>query len=394
MQPTLEKPINTPTRAEVHQPSLWSITLSHATVDLQTGALPIMLPALLTSLSINYSLATGIIFANQIIIAIAQPLFGILGDKRSFKLLVPLGCALTAAGMALVLWMPSYPLVILAVLISGLGSAAFHPEALSRVRAISGDKPTTGTSVFFAGGNIGFGLAPLLTAFLSGLGKPFLLVLALPTVLGLGLLASQWKTIVSGTSSAKKAGSSGGKILWGFVAFLGLLITLRGTVLGGLTTFIPLYFHENGQLSKTAAATLVTIASLAGIAGTLLGASIANRIGRKAMMLISALIVMLAMLGFLHTSGLVQMILIGLVGLCSSAAWPTIVIMIQESMPGYVGLASGLSLGTVYAATGIGVALLGILADHVGLASTLELVTFLPIGIVALTALLPNSRKV
>jgi FSR family fosmidomycin resistance protein-like MFS transporter len=63
--------------------------------------------------------------------------------------------------MASVLWWSSYPVVIAAVLISGLGSAIFHPEALVRARAVFATRPTTAVSVFFAGGNIGFAPMPL-----------------------------------------------------------------------------------------------------------------------------------------------------------------------------------------------------------------------------------------
>ena len=379
-----------PEKKRLYFPAVGSVTLAHISVDLQTGSLPIMLPTLLVALNLNYALAAGIVAANQIVIAIAQPLFGILGDKKSFKWMVPVGCLLTALGMATVLWMPSYAWVIVAVLLSGLGSAMFHPEAISRVRANSGAQTASGTSIFFSGGNIGFGLAPVVTALiLERLDKPWLLLMLLPTVLGLVLMRSQWSHIQQDRTVKRSSGAGHGRVLWGLVAFLMLLITLRSTVTGGLTTFIPLG-HDALELSKNAAAILVTIISLSGIVGTLAGGVVADRIGKKRMMMITAVISLGVMLAFPHTDNfLARALLLGVVGLCSSAAWPTLVIMIQDAMPGMTGLASGLSLGTVYAATGLGVAGLGAYADHAGILNTLGLISLLPIGVVILTALLP-----
>ena len=345
-------------------PAVGSVTLSHASVDLQTGALPLLLPSLLVALNLNYALAAGIIAANQIIIAVAQPLFGLLGDKKSFTWMVPVGLVLTGVGMATVLWMPSYPLVLLAVMLSGIGSAMFHPEGLTRVRANSGEKLASGTSLFFSGGNIGFGLAPIVTALLlEKLGKPWVLLLLVPTFLSLLLLRSQWKDVRRPVPTRKVGAGGAGRVRWGLVGFLMLLITLRGTVTGGLTTFLPLG-HDVLDLSKDGAAILVTIISLTGIVGTLVGGIVADRIGKKPLLVGSAAMLALAMLAFGYTDGFaLHLALLAVVGLCSSAAWPTIVLMIQDAMPGFTGLASGLSLGTVYAATGLGVAALGTFAD-------------------------------
>lgn len=375
-------------------PAVGSVTLSHASVDLQTGALPLLLPSLLLALNLNYALAAGIIAANQIVIAVAQPLFGLLGDKKSFTWMVPVGLTLTGVGMATVLWMPSYPLVLLAVMLSGLGSAMFHPEGLTRVRANSGEKLASGTSVFFSGGNIGFGLAPIVTALLlERLGKPWVLLLLVPTLLSLLLLRSQWKDVRRPMPTRRVGAGGAGRVRWGLVGFLMLLITLRGTVTGGLTTFLPLG-HDVLSLSKDAAATLVTVISLSGIVGTLVGGIVGDKIGKKPLLVGSAAMLVLAMLGFAYTSGFgLHLALLAVVGLCSSAAWPTIVLMIQDAMPGLTGLASGLSLGTVYAATGLGVAALGTYADRAGIPATLTLLAWLPIGVLLLTALLPVRQE-
>jgi MFS transporter, FSR family, fosmidomycin resistance protein len=373
-----------------HQPSILATTLAHITVDMHTGSLPILLPLLFASFNLNYTLAASIIAANNIVIAIAQPIFGSLGDAKSYRWMVWAGCALTGLAMITVLFLPSYPLIIVAVIISGIGSAMFHPEAIARVRAMSADKVASGVSTFFSGGNIGFAIGPLLATFLSvRLGKSGELLMILPTIIALIVLATQWRVLTTGpvTAPVKKTAEPRGSPLKvaGLVSFLMLIIVLRSTTLTGLQTFIPLYYAQTSELSRESVAGFVTLFSISGVLGTLFGGVLADRFGRKITMMTSMLIALFAIYGFLHTDGFLRLVMIFMAGACLTAAWPIIIVMIQETMPNNVGLASGLSLGTAYGAQGLGVAALGLVADSWGLATVMSMLTWLPIGVLILT---------
>lgn len=371
--------------------SLGAITLAHITVDMQTGSLVVLLPVLLKALGLSYASAAAILSANNIVIAITQPLLGYFGDRYSFKWLVWFGCALTGLGMAAVLWLPTYGLIVLAVMLSGLGSATFHPEALSRIRAFSGPKAASATSFFFSGGNIGFAVGPILaTVLLERWGNAGVSLMLLATALGLAALAWRWPHIRQ-DAPRKSSGHSGKQAArWGLVGFLMLLITLRSTVINGLQAFIPLYFDQI-KAPKTEAALLVTLITISGAVGTLAGGVLADRFGRRQVMMVGMAGALLMLQVFMHTDGVLRMAVGVLAGISISTAWPIIVVMIQEAMPGNVGLASGLSLGTSYGATGLAVAVLGLLADAQGLLSTLTLVTALPAAILLLTFALPKS---
>lgn len=377
-----------------HRPSLLAVTCAHITVDMHTGSLVVLLPLLLASFDLSYTSAAAVVTVNSLVIALAQPLFGVFGDRRSLTWLVPAGCLLTGAAMVTVLFVPSYGLVLPVVMLSGVGSAAFHPEALSRVRAVSGRLAASGASVFFAGGNIGFALGPTLAVLMTQrFGRPGALVLLVPTLLALILLASQWRVLGQaqntrlGRSQAEPRSRRG---VVGVVGFLMLLIILRSTTVGGLQTFLPLYFRENGELPPEGAAFLVTLLLISGVVGTLSGGLLAERFGRKAMMVGTMAAALVGLYVFLHTGGPLRIAALCVGGACISAAWPVLVVMIQESMPGHVGLASGLSLGTAYGATGLGVASLGGLADTFGLTLTMNVITLLPLGILLLTLFLPE----
>jgi MFS transporter, FSR family, fosmidomycin resistance protein len=378
------------------RPSLFAITAAHSSVDMHTGSLAVLLPLLLANLHLNYATAAAIITANNIVIAVAQPIFGALGDRKPNRAMIWFGCLLTGLAMASVLWWPSYWTVLGAVIVSGIGSAMFHPEALARARAVMSDKPATGVSVFFSGGNIGFALGPILATVLTQkLGRPGGLLMLIPTALALIGLASQWRVIAGVRNDVKRAAStSSAANNYGLVAFLILLIAVRGTVGMGLQTFIPLFFHESGALRPESAALLVTVLALSGVIGTLAGGTLADRYGRRVVMASSLVIALVTLFGFLHTDGLLRVLTIGLTGTCLSAAWPIIVVMIQEAMPANLGLAGGLSLGTTYAAQGLGVAGLGAFADVHGVASTMTLISLLPLVGLALTVFVPERTPV
>lgn len=377
-----------------HYPGIFATTFAHITVDMHTGSLPILLPLLLTSLDLNYTLAAGIIAANHLVIAIAQPLFGSLGDARSYRWMVWVGCALTGLAMISILFLPSYPLVIAAVITSGIGSAMFHPEAIARVRAISSNQVASGVSIFFSGGNIGFALGPLLaTLFNVRFGTVGELFMIVPTMLALSFLATQWKVLSQPVRKTSTQSSSPQRHLgkaMGLVGFLMLMIVLRSTTLTGLQTFIPLYYADDPSLSREMVATFVTLFAVSGVIGTLFGGIAADRFGRKVTMLVSMIIALAGIYIFLHSSGFLRILMIFMAGACLTAAWPIIIVMIQEAMPNHVGLASGLSLGTAYGAQGLGVAALGLIADHGSLQLVMNILTWLPIGVLILTMFVPE----
>jgi MFS transporter, FSR family, fosmidomycin resistance protein len=384
-----DKPSTQPNRT-----AQFAITLAHITVDMHTGSLAILLPALLVAFDLNYALAASIFTANQIVIAIAQPLFGTLGDARSYRWMVWFGCALTGVAMVAIVFLPNYPLVIAAVMLSGMGSAMFHPEAIARIRTVSGDKVTSGVSLFFSGGNVGFALGPFLAIFFAthvGPGGEALMLL--PTAIALLFLATQWRVLSQASMNKTKARATTTKGLIavaGLVGFLMLMIILRSSTLKGLETFIPLYYTETTRLSQQMIANLVTTLSLAGVIGTLLGGVVADRIGRRLTMGISMAISLAGIYGFLNTDGLLRFSLLFITGSCLTAAWPIIVVMIQEAMPNNVGLAAGLSLGTAYGAQAIVVQMLGIVADQRGLETVMTILTLLPIGVLILTFFVPE----
>ncbi|MEJ2226422.1 MAG: MFS transporter, partial [Syntrophobacterales bacterium] len=131
------------------------LSFGHVVTDIYQGALPAILPFLKTKLSLSYTMAGVVLMAANLTSSIVQPLFGHFSDKKEIALLLPLGCLFAGLGLSLVSLPNSFGLLLLLVVVSGLGVAAYHPEGFKTASFFTGEKPATGMSVFSVGGNLG-----------------------------------------------------------------------------------------------------------------------------------------------------------------------------------------------------------------------------------------------
>jgi FSR family fosmidomycin resistance protein-like MFS transporter len=216
-----------------------------------------------------------------------------------------------------------------------------------------------------------------------------------PTLIGVTALLSQRRTIATanahrGRSKAKIAAVGSRQARLALIGLLLVLIVLRSTVLTGLQAFIPLYFTAAEGMGKADAAQMLTILALCGAVGTLFSGPLAERIGRRNVMVAAMVVVLAALAIFLRTEGLVRLLALAVAGMAITAPWTLTVVMVQDAMPNNLGLAGGLTLGTAYGASGLGVAALGLYADSAGLAATLQLLTLLPALVLLLSLFVPN----
>ena len=146
--------------SELKQPfittSLLLIALSHAITDLSQGALPLLLPFLKGTFSLSYSQVGLIVLFQNITSSVIQPLFGYVSDRWPMPWLVPTGLILSGLGMAVTGFAPSYPSLLMIVIITGLGIAAFHPQGAKMIHLTSHtNNRGQSMAVFSLGGNLG-----------------------------------------------------------------------------------------------------------------------------------------------------------------------------------------------------------------------------------------------
>jgi FSR family fosmidomycin resistance protein-like MFS transporter len=374
----------------VNRRALTVLGAGHLCVDLCQGAVPALLPFLAAEHGYSYAALGALVLFSTIGSSIIQPLFGLLSDRIARPWLMPGGLALAGTGIALAGPAPSYGLTALAVIASGLGVAAFHPEGAKFAGLASLERRGRGMSLFSVGGNAGFALGPLLTTplvLLFGLaGTLALVVLPLAAaVLTARELPRLRGLVPAGEASAAAAGADD----WGAFGRLGGLIALRSGVYFGLQAFIPTYFVAELSSSETAGNAALTIMLAAGAVGTLVGGGLVDRFGARAVLvgtqvLLLPLLVLLPLLG-----GVGATVLLGAIGFVTIASFSITVVLGQAYLPSRVGLASGVTLGLAIGLGGVEATALGVIADHSGLRAVLWTVAVIPIPAILLAFSLP-----
>jgi FSR family fosmidomycin resistance protein-like MFS transporter len=368
----------------------------HLTADLCQGALPALLPFLISHRGYSYGAASALVLAATVSSSVIQPLFGHLSDRHSMPWLMPLGLVLGGLGIGLVGVMPSYALTFAVIVVSGLGVASFHPEASRFANYVSGAKRATGMSYFSVGGNLGFALGPAVVTplvLLLGLhGTPLLALI--PG--GMALVVASQLSHLARFRPARATAKTAEPPLpdhWGPFARLAAVVAARSVLYFGLMTFVPLYFVHDLHTSKGAADAVLTLMLLGGAAGTLVGGPAADRYGRRHVLLTSIALVGPLVAIMLAFSPVLAAALLVVIGATTVATFSVTVVMGQEYLPGRIGVASGVTLGLSIGLGGVGAALLGLLADATGLRTVLWTIAAMPLLAVPLALSLPADGR-
>ena len=384
------------TRSRPNTRVLGLLALGHLVVDMNQGALAQLLPFLKTAFGLTYATSAAILLVATMTSSLIQPVFGYLADRATRRWLLPWAVLLAATGISLAGIVPSYWALLGVVVVSGLGVAAYHPEGYRTANQVAGDRKATGLSLFSIGGNIGIALGPPAITFLVprfglpgtlGLLGPGLLVAALLATVLPGLIATP---AGSGTSRAAQAG---GRPMRGAMALLIGVVTVRSWTQLGLVTYVPfLYVDVLGQDPRVVGPLLFLFLG-AGAVGTLAGGPIADRWGSRRYLVASFLLsVPLIALFLWRPGGWLAAVALAATGFVLVSSFSITVALGQAYLPKSLGMAAGLIVGLAIGTGGIGVTILGWVADHWGLFAALHLVAALPLAGLVAALCLPEPR--
>ena len=377
-------------------PTIALLCLGHLVTDINQGALPALLPFLIAEYGLSYTAAGFLVFASNIASTVVQPLFGHLADRRTRPWLLPAGIALAGTGLAATGLVSGYGAVCLAVMASGIGVAAFHPQGARLVNRVAGERKATAMSIFGVGGTLGFAVGPgLVTAALLAWGMKGTAILALPTALLAAALAWHLAGIPidqNGAAARRSVASSGATHdAWGPFARLTAVVVARSVLFYGLNTFVPLYWiHVLGQ-SKAAGATALTVFALAGVCGNLLGGRLADRFGSTRIIAVgSCALLPLVPALTMASSAPVALAILFLIGCALSTTYSPLIILGQAYLPNHIGLSSGVTLGVAVSIGGVATPVLGRVADQYGLWAALAVLACVPLASTGLALTLPR----
>jgi MFS transporter, FSR family, fosmidomycin resistance protein len=379
-------------RAEIDKRAMAALASGHLATDFANGALPALLPFFVDRFGLSYTLAAALILVSAISSSVIQPFFGLWSDRRGAIWLLPVGVAVAGVGIGLAAAAPSYWLVVVFVLVSGLGVAAYHPEGSKFAAYTSGHRRASGMSLFSIGGNLGYALGPAIaTPLVLALGLRGGLLLAVPCLAVAALLVAATQYLAGFAPADETERRVTGENQPGALALLLGVIALRSSAWFGLITFVPLWAVSLGH-SKAYGNQLLTLMLLVGGLGTLAAGPLADRVGRRPVLIGSLAATAPLTLVFVAVGGVVGAAALALVGVCVVGTHGLTVVMSQEYLPQQIGLASGLTTGMSIGLGGVAAVALGVLADAVDLQTSLYVCAAVPLAAVALAAFLPSPR--
>jgi len=277
--------------------------------------------------------------------------------------------------------------------VMGLGVAAWHPEGYRTATGVAGDRKATALSYFSLGGNAGIALGPLFVTFLvttwSAVGT---LGLVLPPLLVAGLMLAALPSFgaVTASPSVKRAG--GGENMPAAMALLILVVMIRAWATLGFTTFVPLYYVNHLQADPRIVGPVLFVFLGAGALGTVLAGPLADRWGARTFMRWILPAAIPFGLLFLETRGVLAFVMLALFGGVLTASFSVSVLLAQSYLPRHAGMASGLIVGFAFGAGGLGLAVLGWVADRHGLPAALAISALTPLAAFAAACFLPAPR--
>ena len=375
---------------------LFSVAFVHLLNDCVQAVLPSIYPLLKDQFALSFTQVGLITLTFQCTASLLQPWIGLATDKRPIPFLLPAGMCVTLAGVALLAVAGTFPMLLLAAGMIGVGSSTFHPEASRVARLASGGRFGFAQSLFQVGGNLGSAFGPLLAAaIIVGRGQGriawFMLFILVAVIVLVGVArwyGSHLKTIT------RKAGAHAGSTLpratvIRALAVLAMLVFSKYVYMASLSSYYTFYLIEKFHVPVGTAQLYLFVFLAAVAAGTFAGGPIGDRIGRKRVIWVSILGAAPFTLALPYADLFWTGVLSVVIGLVMSSAFSAIVVFAQELVPGKVGMIAGIFFGLMFGVSGIGAAAMGHLADVSGIETVYRLASFLPVlGILA--AFLPK----
>jgi FSR family fosmidomycin resistance protein-like MFS transporter len=388
-------------------PILFAVSLIHMLNDSMQAVVPAVVPVLKQTLALTYTQIGFISFALNMTSSMLQPAIGYFSDRKPSPYMLPIGMAMSLFGMIGIAFSPNYPVLLASVVLVGLGSAVFHPEASKVVYLSAGNRRGLAQSVYQVGGNGGSSTGPLMTKYVFlPFGQIAVLWFTITAALAVfvSLFVSRWykgnlhilrKPPSAGTNPGngakerKQSGISG--TVWLGLGILVLLVFARSTYYTAIANYYQYYYESNYHLSLEQAQIPLFLFGIAGVAGTLLGGPLSDRFGPRNLIFFSMAgsAPFALLLPFVSAEWVIPVMMA--LGFIIMLGFSVTVVYAQQLLPNHIGMASGFIVGLAFGMGALGAVALGGFADLFGLKPVIVGASALPLlGI--LTYKLPKTE--
>lgn len=374
-----------------------SISFAHFVHDIYSSFLAPILPLLIEKLGISYSLA-GALSIFQRIPFLLNPLVGIIADKAPVRYFVIVTPLITAIAMSLLGAAPNYTVLAILLFVMGLSAAFFHVPGPVIVKRVSGNQVGKGMSFYMLGGEIARTLGPLIilgAISIWGLEGTYKLIPF--AILATIIIYYKLKKIDASHSHIQlKAKETGVKKT--FIKLIPVFLILSGLTFfrqfmkSALTTFLPVYMTDVKEESIWVAGISLSIVEIAGVLGTLYGGSLSDKLGRKRILLFSAILTPFLMLGFVYTSGIIMFALLVLTGFTLFLTSPVLLAYVQEIDSEHPSFVNGVYMMLSFGWGAITIMFIGIFSDTLGMIMTFQISALLALLAIPFVFLLKEKK--
>lgn len=390
----IEQRQSSSTRSIFRNRPLITLFLGHCTIDLYAGLLPVLFPVLAGRFDLNLKTVGLLALAYSGVGSISQPFFGWLADRHGTRLtgvaLLWTACTYSAIAVA-----PSFGVMLILAGAAGLGSGAFHPLGAVNANAVIDPANRNAAMSFYAsGGTIGFALGPLIgVALLASFGLHGLALMVLPGSLIAGWLLYEMRTMaVSGRPRRGPGATPLPPIPIVALAAVIFIMMARSWTMSSIQAFIPIWYKDMGY-SEAFYGALATTITLASALGTLGSGSLADRHGRRMLIVGSLALTVPTVLLFASFTGPIAYLTGIMMGLLAASTAPLLLVTAQQLMRGRTGVASGLILGLGFVTGALGVPITGAVADAYGIPTAMRIQCLVILLAIPAAFLLPTEAR-
>src|SRR5260221_949464 len=320
---------------------LLTLMIGHLTVDSYVGVIPVLYPLLIRRFRLSLATVGLVSLAYSGMAAILQPLFGGIADRFGPRL-TGVALALTALTFALIGFVQSFPLLLVIACASGLGSGAFHPFAALDVRALlPAWRRSFGMSVYVTAGTVGVAIGPLIGIALFGaLGVKGRGVLVIPGVVANAYVRWRMRSASPQVVERGAAGVAGHAVpVFALAMVIGVMMSRSWTV-SVFQSFTPTWYAQMGY-GPGFYGPLATTLVLASAVGTVGCGSLADRFGRRTVILATLVLSAPAVLLFTLFPGPWAFLSAILIGVLAASTAPLMLLIAHQLMAARAGLLPG-----------------------------------------------------
>jgi MFS transporter, FSR family, fosmidomycin resistance protein len=368
---------------------------THFIVDGYGNILAPLLPILIARLGLTLAAAGALQMCFQLANSVAQLGFGHIADRWRPRVLLIAGPILCVTMLPLIGLTSSFTVLAAVLIAGGLGGAAFHPPAAALVHRFSGNQRGLAMSFHITSGGLGQALAPLVFApFVQrfGLRATFVLIAPALLVLGAGLLRR-----MPALERLQESGHGGGIAALRPYArpltLLYLIVVLRTLTAVSFSTFMPVMLTMRGQTLAQAGSAVSVYLVAVGLGG-FFGGPIADRFGARRVIMVSLVSAVPLLALAPQLSGWMFVATVAAGGFLLQSTLPVNVTFAQTIAPISAATVSSLMMGFAWGMGSVCAPFVGMLADRIGIATTLTTLSALPLVAAALAWPLPSGKNV